>query len=118
MDSSVIFVGIRGSAICLDRATGQEIWSASFKGTDSVTLLLDGDRLFAASRGEVYCLDAATGRELWHNGMSGQGYGLASIASAAGLPIQRRRRSVARMKRRQGQQRLDSQVSRANQPRI
>lgn len=63
---------------------GKEVWSTWLKGTDFVTLLLDGDVLLAATRGEVFCLDAATGKHLWSNGMPGQGFGLASIATARG----------------------------------
>jgi outer membrane protein assembly factor BamB len=109
MDSSVIFVGIRGSVHCLDRRTGQGVWSASLKGSDYVTLLLDGDLLLAATRGEVFCLQAATGSILWNNNLPGQGLGLASMPRRQGLPILRQRRSVARTKLlRRGQQRLDS----------
>src|ERR1700681_3613337 len=83
MSSSAIFIGIRGRVVCLDRMTGQEVWSASLKGSDFVTLLPDGELLLAATRGEVFCLQAATGKLLWQNNMPGQGLGLASIATAA-----------------------------------
>jgi outer membrane protein assembly factor BamB len=85
------------------------VWSASLKGSDYVTLLLDGDLLLAATRGEVFCLQAATGSILWNNNLPGQGLGLASMPRRQGLPILRQRRSVARTKLlRRGQQRLDS----------
>jgi outer membrane protein assembly factor BamB len=84
MDSSVVFVGIRGSVHCLNRQSGQTVWSARLKGSDYVTVLLDGELLLAATRGEVFCLQAATGKLLWHNDLPGQGLGLASIATATG----------------------------------
>ena len=84
MDSSVVFVGMNGRAFCLDRVNGELVWEAKLKGTDYVTLLLDGDLLFAATRGVVFCLQAATGNLVWQNDMPGQGLGLASIATAAG----------------------------------
>lgn len=84
MDTSVVFVGLNGRAFCLDRATGQLVWEAKLKGTDFVTLLVDGDLLFAATRGEIFCLHAATGNLLWQNDMPGQGLELASIATASG----------------------------------
>ena len=109
MDSSVIFIGIRGSVHCLDRRTGQGVWSAALKGSDFVTLLLDGDRLFAGTRGEVYCLDAATGRELWHNEIRDRVLDCYPLPRRPVLPIPRRRRSVARTKPRLEQQRLEQQ---------
>jgi len=84
MNSSVIFIGIHGNVHCLDRATGQARWSATLKGSEFVTVLLDGDLVLAATRGEVFCLQAATGNLLWKNDLPGQGFGLASIATAAG----------------------------------
>jgi outer membrane protein assembly factor BamB len=63
----------------LDRATGTELWQASWEGAMSVpffaasngswiraTPCLDEGRLFVAGmRDLLVCLDAATGRELW-----------------------------------------------------
>jgi glucose dehydrogenase len=84
MAPSVIFIGMHGRTFCLDRASGQIVWSANLKGSDFVTLLLDGDLLLAATHGEVWGLQAATGKVLWHNEMPSQGLGLVSIATAAG----------------------------------
>lgn len=84
MASSSIFIGIHGNVFCLDRNTGQEIWSASLKSTNFVTLLVDGDLVIAACKGEVYGIEKATGKLLWHNEMRGQGFGLASIATDTG----------------------------------
>jgi outer membrane protein assembly factor BamB len=100
MRSSAVFVGLNGQAFCLDRATGEVVWQAGLKGTDYVTVLLDGDLLFAATRGEIFCLHAATGDLVWRNKMPGQGLGLVSIASAAGSSNpgpaeEERRRQVA-----------------------
>jgi outer membrane protein assembly factor BamB len=82
--SGLLFIGIKGSAIALDRATGEVAWSTPLKGSDFVNVaLLDGD-LYATARGEVYCLDPATGRVRWTNPLTGYGWGLISIATAAG----------------------------------
>ena len=56
----------------------------SLTGSGFVTLLVDEDLLLAATRGEVFGVEATTGRILWQNKMPGQGYGLASIATATG----------------------------------
>ena len=84
MGPSNIFVGIKGNILCLDRKTGQMLWERSLKGTDFVTLLVDGDIVLAGTNGEISCLDAATGKILWHNNLPGQGRGLMSIATATG----------------------------------
>lgn len=99
MELSSIFVGINGNVFCLDRVTGHTVWAAELKGSNYVTLLLDGDLLFAGTRGEVYCLRASTGEILWKNEMPGQGLGLLSIASATGAsnpdPAEEERRRQA-----------------------
>ena len=60
-----IYVGIRGTVLALDRATGSEAWRADLKGSDFVNLVLDGDRVLAATKGEeFFCLDAVTGKIL------------------------------------------------------
>src|SRR5262249_11002969 len=84
MQSSAVFVGMNGKAFCLDRVSGEVVWQTGLKGTDYVTVLLDGDLLFAATRGEIFCWRAARGRLVWRNKMRGQGLGLVSIATAAG----------------------------------
>ena len=84
MAPEVVFVGMHGSVFCLNRMTGQVVWSTGLRGSDFVTLLLDGELLLAGTRGEVFCLDAATGSLRWHNDMPGQGLGLITIATAYG----------------------------------
>lgn len=79
--SSAIFVGIRGSVVALDRATGTQIWATSLKGAEFVNVVMLDSELYAAARGEVYCLDQATGQIRWHNPLKGFGWGLATIAT-------------------------------------
>jgi outer membrane protein assembly factor BamB len=81
---SLVFIGIKGSVIAIDRTTGSLVWNAPLKGSDFVTLLLDGDDLFASARGELFCLDSLTGRIRWNNGLKGMGWGLMSIATQNG----------------------------------
>jgi len=78
-----LYIGIRGTVLAIDRATGQEVWTSSLKGAEFVNVVLDGGQLFAASKGRLYCLDPATGRILWENGLTGMGWGLVSIAQSA-----------------------------------
>jgi outer membrane protein assembly factor BamB len=84
MKSSAIFIGINGNVIAVDRATGQELWTTELKGSDFVNVILDDDCVLAATRGELYCLDPVTGLQRWHNELPGQGWGIASIATANG----------------------------------
>ena len=71
----LIFVGLNGYAVALDRSTGEIVWSNDKMHSGYVTLLLDGDRLIASTNGYLYCLDPLTGDIVWHNPMSGYGLG-------------------------------------------
>src|SRR5437667_11380179 len=71
----LIFVGLNGYALALDRHTGEIVWSNSQMKSGYVTLLLDGDRLIVSTNGYIYCLDPLTGEILWNNPMSGYGLG-------------------------------------------
>ena len=71
----LIFVGLNGYALALDRDTGEIVWSNDQMKSGYVTLLLDGDRLIASTNGYIYCLDPATGAIRWHNPLKGYGMG-------------------------------------------
>ena len=71
----LIFVGLNGYAVALDRETGEVVWSNDQMRSGYVTLLLDGDRLIASTNGYIYCLDPLTGEIRWHNPMTGYGLG-------------------------------------------
>ena len=94
----LIYLGVKGSVIAVNSATGEPAWAQSLKGGDFVNVALDGDRLFAATHGEIFCLDPRTGAIRWHNPLKGYGWGLISIAGAGiaanSLPllIEKRRR--------------------------
>ena len=84
MDSAILYLGTHSHVAAFDRATGAELWRTKLKGTltsdDFVSLLVQPDRLYAHTGGELYCLDSATGAILWKNGLTGLGYGIASLA--------------------------------------
>jgi len=75
-----LFIGIKGTVMALDRATGETVWESPLKAGDFVNVVLDGAELYAASRGKIYRLDPATGKVLWKNELSGKGFGLVTIA--------------------------------------
>ena len=78
--SQTIYLGIKGSVLAVDAASGLSRWSAHLKGSDFVNVVLDGDHLFASTHGEMFCLDPMTGQVRWHNPLKGYGWGLVSIA--------------------------------------
>ncbi len=69
----LVFVGLNGYAVALDRDTGEIVWSNDQLKSGYVTLLLDGDRLIVSTGGYLFCLDPLTGEILWHNPMKGYG---------------------------------------------
>jgi outer membrane protein assembly factor BamB len=71
----LLFVGLNGYALALDRDTGEIVWSNNEMKSGYVTLLLDGDRLIASTNGYMYCLDPLTGAIRWHNPLKGYGAG-------------------------------------------
>jgi outer membrane protein assembly factor BamB len=96
--NNLLYIGIKGTALALDRGTGQEVWRTPLKGSDFVNVaLVDGD-LYATSRGELFCLDAGTGSIRWKNPLTGFGLGLISIAAWDGQAVllqEKRRREQA-----------------------
>lgn len=85
----LIFVGLNGYALALDRDTGEIVWSNNAMKSGYVTLLLDGDRLIASTNGYMYCLDPLTGVIRWHNPLRGYGAGApTAIVSARGQTSQ------------------------------
>jgi outer membrane protein assembly factor BamB len=81
----LVFVGLNGYALALDRETGEIVWSNNEMKSGYVTLLLDGDRLIVSTNGYMYCLDPLTGQTLWHNPLKGYGAGApTSLTSVRG----------------------------------
>jgi outer membrane protein assembly factor BamB len=77
---SLVYLGIGGNVIALDRLTGAEIWRTRLRGRGFVNLVLEGDALLAAAAGEVFCLDPISGGIRWHNPLRGMGLGLVTFA--------------------------------------
>jgi outer membrane protein assembly factor BamB len=95
--SNLIFIGIKGSVVAIDRATGTQVWSTHLKGTDFVNVVFCNDELYAAARGEIFCVDQGTGSIRWRNPLKGFGFGLMTIAAPGAQEsqttvVQKRRR--------------------------
>ena len=99
MPSSMVFLGVHGNVIAVDRATGQQLWSVHLKGSDFVNLLVDDVRVLAATHGEVFCLHAESGQVLWHNPLPGQGWDIVTIATVQGTSAISPALSVEKKKR-------------------
>ncbi len=85
----LVFVGLNGYAIALDRDTGEIVWSNNELKSGYVTLLLDGDRLIVSTNGFLFCLDPLTGQILCKNPMKGYGMGTpTSLTSLRGQTMQ------------------------------
>ncbi len=78
-----LILGIKGTVLALDRATGQELWRTPLRGMSFVNVILEGEQVLATTRGEIYCLDKA-GTVLWHNPLKGLGQGLVTIGTETG----------------------------------
>jgi outer membrane protein assembly factor BamB len=79
--SDLVFIGINGSVVALDRATGQQVWATHLKGSDFVNVVVQDGTVLASCYGEIFCLDPFTGNARWHNPLKGFGLGLATIAT-------------------------------------
>ncbi len=82
----LLYIGIAGTVLAIDRASGKEVWRVKLKG-DFVNVTLDREGLFAAAHGELYCLDPATGDVRWHNPLKGMGYGMVTFATAGNSQV-------------------------------
>jgi outer membrane protein assembly factor BamB len=80
-NSELVFIGIKGSVVALNRSTGEQVWATHLKGSDFVNVVVEDGRVFSTCYGEVFCLDLLTGDALWHNRLKGFGTGLATIAT-------------------------------------
>lgn len=79
--SDLVFIGIKGSVVALNRVTGEQVWAVNLKGLGFVNVVLQDDAVLASCCGEIFCLDPFTGNPRWHNPLKGFGRGLATIAT-------------------------------------
>jgi outer membrane protein assembly factor BamB len=85
--SQLLIIGIGGSVLGVDPATGTEVWRTKLKGGDFVTVSTIGSQIFAGAKGELFCLDAASGRVLWRNQLKGLGAGIVSFTSTSDVVV-------------------------------
>ena len=85
--TSLMYIGMKGTVLAIDRRTGAEQWRTHLKGSDFVNVVVGVEEVFATARGELFCLDPATGRIRWHNPLTGMGWGLITIAGDSIVPL-------------------------------
>jgi outer membrane protein assembly factor BamB len=90
MSSNLLYVGLRGQVVAIDKDTGATRWQTKLKGGLTsgerfVSLLVADGRVYAHTYGELFCLDQETGSMLWRNGLDGLGYDIATLATE-GIP--------------------------------
>jgi outer membrane protein assembly factor BamB len=82
--NQLIFIGLNGYVVALDRTTGEIVWSNNELKDGYVSLLLDGDQLIVSTNGYIFCLSALTGQIRWQNPLRGYGEGVATMVSVHG----------------------------------
>lgn len=85
------------SVICLDAASGTEIWRKMYEcafekrmwdGGTATTPVLDGDRLYTLSfRGQLFCWNAADGSKIWEINLEANFKGAMPFWGWAGSPL-------------------------------
>ena len=111
----LIYLGIKGKVVALDKSNGERVWLTPLKSGDFVNLFYDGEALFAHTGGELFCLEPATGELRWRNELTGLGYGLATFAST-NVPGANQMPAVAAEIARQERERRNSQSSNTGIP--
>jgi len=84
---NILLLGLKHSVTAFSKTDGRRLWKTELAGgmnNNFVTLLSDGKFAFAHSGGSLYCLDLASGKILWSDGLSGYGYGMASLCFPSG----------------------------------
>jgi len=84
---NILLLGLKNSVSAVSKVDGSILWKTELRGgmvDDFVTVLSDGQRVFAHTKGKLHCLDLANGQILWSNGLTGYGYGIASLCFPGG----------------------------------
>ncbi len=85
--NEILLLGLKRSVAAISKLDGHVLWKTKLSGGlghEFVTVLSDGQRVFAHTEGKLHCLDLANGQLLWSNGLSGYGYGVASLGFPGG----------------------------------
>jgi outer membrane protein assembly factor BamB len=85
---NILLLGLKQSILAISKQDGNIVWKTELPGSligdNFVTLLPDQERVYVHTQGKLHCLDLANGQILWTNGLSGCGYGIASLSFPGG----------------------------------
>lgn len=79
-----VYLGIKAHVVCLEMATGKEVWRTQVKRSQIISVFVEDDLVVAHAGGELFGLDKGSGQVLWKNGLSGLGYGYCFMATESG----------------------------------
>lgn len=81
----VLFLGIKGHIVCLNKQTGEERWRTKLRRDWGriTNVTASGSSLFAYVGGEVFCLSQENGDILWVNKLKGLGSGSCIMAHSS-----------------------------------
>ena len=80
-EADLIYLGIGGHAVALEKSTGSEVWRAKLTGGNFVNVCARDGSIYATAYGELFCLVPATGELRWHNKLNGLGPGLVAFGN-------------------------------------
>jgi outer membrane protein assembly factor BamB len=80
----LVFVGIKGTVVALDKSSGTEVWRKKLVGSEFVNLVVEDGNIYASTRGRIFCLSPASGEIRWDNPLKGLGLRLVTIAGPGG----------------------------------
>ncbi|HTI68956.1 MAG TPA: PQQ-binding-like beta-propeller repeat protein [Candidatus Limnocylindria bacterium] len=78
---AILYVGMAGSVVALEKSTGQTLWRRNLKSSGAVLILVEGNVIYASTCGHLFAINATTGEPLWQNEMRGCGFGMATLAT-------------------------------------
>ncbi len=85
---NILLLGLCQSVTAIAKDDGRILWNTelpvTLNGDEFVSLVCDGERVFAHTEGKLHSLDLGTGKVLWSNGLSGYGFGIATLCLPGG----------------------------------
>ncbi|MFK8010808.1 MAG: PQQ-binding-like beta-propeller repeat protein [Marinicellaceae bacterium] len=72
---SHLYLGIKGSVVCIEKSSGKELWSTKLKSMHITNIICLSGQIFAYTKGHLFCIDKDFGKIIWENSLPGYGYG-------------------------------------------
>lgn len=94
-----VYIGIKAHVVCLEMATGKEIWRTEVKRSQIISVVVEEDLIVAHAGGKLFGLDRSSGKLLWENGLAGLGYGYCFMATESGNTSAQMHNTVAAIAR-------------------